>query len=147
MLLINVPKNLDSEEKLRLYKENYLKLSNALNDLEKDYNVSGIRARLLEFEPLVKLVRIKYEKEVINRIERLLVESFDELQELCEGNDFDKTLKLINFCYNELNKKNYKKAIKLYEELNLYYKNLSKELQKLIYKACLDINEKIKDKQ
>lgn len=146
MLLINVPKNIDSEEKLKLYKENYLKLKEILSELESQgHDVSYLKTNILDFEPLTKMARLKYDKAIIGKIEKLLLDSFEELKEVVDGNDFENALRLISSCYSDINKKNYKKVVKSYKELNFHYKNLPKEFQKLIYKACLDINEKINE--
>lgn len=144
MLPFEIPDDVDVEEKLVFYKKNYDELRNIVLELvKKNKDTEYIEILLNNFDPLLKAARINYSEEAMDKINELLSKILEEISELLEGSDFQNSLNLVSECYDLLKKEDLDLVEKKYLELNRYYKKLNKDFQKLLYRACLDINSKI----
>lgn len=110
---------------------------------KKGKNTEMAEMLTLDFAPKLKMARVTYESEDIEKIKNLLQEIRDELKESEEGSDFSHATDLIKEAYEYIRNDKLKEASAVYSAITKIYGTLPKDLKKTVYLACLDIKKKI----
>ncbi|HIH38743.1 hypothetical protein J4460_05625 [Candidatus Woesearchaeota archaeon] len=107
----------------------------------KDTRIAEMKA--LEFAPTLKMAKVTYDKDDIERVKRVIKRVKDELEEVREGSDMDNTYALIQEAYEHLRNGDVAHALTAYTNITRLYPRLTPDQKRMVYSACIDIQEKI----
>lgn len=144
--MVVVKKKEDSkiEEELSTLTDKFQDLKALMSDLRrKGKDTSFAELYLHDFSPRVKMARVTYSKDDINKVKKLLKELKSELDEADKGDDFSQMMGLIEEAYDDIRNEKHDQVRKTYSDIMKIYSGLPDDLKRLVYVPCLDIRRKI----
>jgi hypothetical protein len=143
-MIVKRPVNEDIENKLNSYKDTFLELKQEISEIRREgKDTSIIELLVYEVEPLIKMARATYEDRDIVKVGAKLDEIRNEMTVAKEGEPFVKMQALIQKAFAFLRDDKRDEAAKLWAEIQGIYTTLPKDLQKTVYKACLELHKRV----
>ena len=144
-MIIKRPENEHVESALNGFHDTLLELRQEVSELRRSGKQTDILdLRLMEVEPLIKMARATYEDRDVDKVAQALQRIVDEMLIVKQGDPFQRIQALIAETYQLLREGNQALAAKNWEEMQALYSQLPKDLQKTVYRACMDIQAKVR---
>lgn len=144
MVSIQLPVDEKIEAELQALDDRFQELKARMSEVRKKGKDTSIAEMLaLDFTPKLRMARVTYEREDVKKIELLLKQIEDELQEAQEGSVFNQSTEKLEQAYEALRQGNPGEAHALYADIIAHYKELPKDMQRLIYPACAELRKRL----
>jgi hypothetical protein len=147
MVIVEIPKDEKTEDMLDSFIEHFKELKDEVSEIRKQgLDTSLVDLMMMDFLPKVKLARATYEDKDIDQLKRQLAQIRHEIDIIKSGTEFDEALQKIKDAYDKIRAEKYADAHQLYAEIQKIYNNLPEDSRRVVYKAALDIRQKIQNK-
>ncbi|MFH1133623.1 MAG: hypothetical protein V1735_03970 [Nanoarchaeota archaeon] len=132
------------DNKLNALRDQFMELRQEVSELRRmGKDTSILDVKLFEVEPLIKMARVTYEDHDIRRVAESISGIQKEVGIVKDGDPFERITKLIESAYEALRQGKKADAKAVYDNIQALYRELPKELQKTVYRACLDLHQKV----
>ena len=136
MVVVQRPVDESVENELQALDDKFQELKSELGDVRRKGRDTGLAEILtIDFAPKLKMAKATYDRKDIDELKQILDDIKKEIDLVNNGSDFEHVDEMI------------KEAMILYPKITKIYKELPKDLQRTIYRACLDLNNRIEDKK
>ena len=148
MVVVNIPVDEEMEKKLGELDDRLNNFKFTLSEARKKGFFTFFADQLMyNYIPLVKMVRVTYDPNDLQKIDDLITLAEKEIEAAKEGSDFDKAMSDIRDIFNLLREGKFDEAETMYSHLRRYYEKLPEDERRLLYKACNEIHRKITAKE
>jgi hypothetical protein len=146
MVLIEIPKDEKIEDMLDALVEHLEELKQETSEIRKQgIDTTMVDLMMMDVLPKVKLARATYEQKDVDAVKKMLAQIRHEIDLAKTGTEFDDALKKIQDAYDKIREEKYADAQQIYLELREVYTKLSGEMRRIVYKASLDIHNRIRN--
>jgi len=148
MVVVQRPVDESVENELQALDDKFQELKSELGDVRRKGRDTGLAEILtIDFAPKLKMAKATYDRKDIDELKQILDDIKKEIDLVNNGSDFEHVDEMIKEAYQFLREDKVKEAMILYPKITKIYKELPKDLQRTIYRACLDLNNRIEDKK
>jgi len=144
MVVVTRPVDESIENELQALDDEFQELKTKLSDVRKKGRDTSLAEILtIDFTPKLKMAKATYDRKDIDELRHILDDIKKEIDLADNGSDFEHIDEMIKEAYQFLREGKIKEAKILYPKITKIYKLLDKDLQRTVYSACLDLNDRI----
>ena len=144
MVVIELPKDEKMDEMLDLMAEHLTELKEEASEIRKQgMDTSMVDILMMDVLPKIRMAKVTYEKKDVDSVKKSLAQIRHEIDLVKSGTEFDAALKRIQEAYDDIRRDKCNEAREIYNELRGVYVLLPEDQRRIVYKAALDIHQRI----
>lgn len=144
MVHIALPVDEKIDAELQELDDKFQEIKAQMSEIRKKGKDTSIAETLaLDFLPKLRMAKVTYEREDVIKIQQLLKDIQAELKEAQEGSLFKQITEKLEDAYESLRQGKPDEANSLYTDIISHYKELPKDMQRLVYSACAELRKRL----
>jgi len=144
MVVIQREINDTIENEIEKLNETFLDLKNRASEVRKQgKDTFMLDITMIDFLPKLKMAKNTYDKKDLLVAKKIIENIKKELEIIEKGSNFDHIKELISDAFEKIRHEKFKEAKLIYRAIIKIYKILSKDEQKVFYKACFEIKSRL----